>query len=206
MRVAWLLSSFLVVALTPAWAAAQRDGTPHFWPADASPGTRGPTPEELLGFRFGASRRSVERACHRAGHDSKSVRDGGLLCNGTAAPRDLPAQVHLRFCDGRLCEARASIHASDARVATYARALRSLRGAFGAPPQRRLRVDHQCLAELVSGRSDACLIAEGSGVRHWWEVGGTEIFLALEHRPDGRRFEVAYRTAERLRAMSRTSD
>jgi len=205
MRLAWLLCSFSL--LLASGALAQRDGTPHFWPAGAVPGgARGPTPRELLGFRFGDDRRTVERTCGRAGHDFKDVRDGGLLCNGAAAPADVPAQVHLRFCEGRLCEARASVHQAVARVGTYARALRSLRGAFGAPPQRRLRVDHRCLAELIAGRSDRCLAQEGSGVRHWWDVGGTEIFLALEHRPEGRRLEVTYRTAERLRAMSRTSD
>jgi hypothetical protein len=196
----------VLVALVSVAQAQGGDGTPHFWPADAAPGLGGPTPDELLGFRFGASRRSVERACGRAGHDWKAIRGGDLLCTGAAAPRDLPAQLVLRFCDGRLCEARASIAEPSTRVATYARALRSLRAAFGRPPQRRLRVDHQCLGLLVAGRSDRCLTAEGAGVRHWWEVGGTEIFLALEHRPEGRRFEVAYRTAERLTAISRTSD
>lgn len=182
------------------------DGTPHFWPAGAARGPSGPTPDELLGFRFGATRRSVERACARAGHDWKTLRGGGLLCTGALAPRDLPAQLVLRFCDDRLCEARASVAEAEARVSTYARALRSLRDAFGPPPQRRLRVDHQCLGLLVAGRSDQCLVDEGAGVRHWWEVGGTEIFLALERRAEGRRLEVAYRTAERLQAISRTSD
>lgn len=202
---AWLLSALVLLVATDAHADGG-DGTPHFWPADAAPGTSGPTPDELLGFRFGASRRSVENACRRAGHDLKTIRGGGILCAGAVTPRDLPAQLVLRFCEGRLCEARASVAEPGTRVATYARALRSLRTAFGRPPQRRLRVDHQCLGALVSGRSDQCLAVAGAGVRHWWEVGGTEIFLALERRREGRRLEVAYRTAERLLAISRTSD
>lgn len=205
MRRAWLLSSSLVIASAAA-GFAQRDGTPHFWPATSAGGQRGPTPTELLGFRFGDPRATVEGQCRRSGHEHKRVRDGGLLCTGAPSVRGLPAQVHLRFCEGRLCEARASIDDPRVRVGTYARALRSLRGAFGAPPQRRLRVDHRCLGELVAGRSDECLDRQGAGVRHWWEVGGTEIFLALERRPEGRRLQIAYRTAERLRAMSRTSD
>ena len=206
MRAAWLFAVSSV--LTLAWpVGAQRDGTPHFWPADAAPGgVQGPTPDQLLGFRFGSRRAAVERACRRAGHACKRVRDDEVLCDGAVSPSELPVQVHLRFCAGRLCEARASVHQARARVSTYARALRSLRSAFGAPPQRRLRVDHRCLAELVAGRSDRCLDREGAGVRHWWEVGGVEIFLALEHRPGGRQLEVTYRTAERLRAMSRASD
>ena len=186
-------------------AAQPTDGTPHFWPADAAPGTSGPTPEELAGFHFGDSPSAAERRCRRAGHRFEELGDGTARCGGAAAPRGLRASVFLVFCPDGLCEARATV-GDDSRVRTYAQALRSLRGAFGAPPQRRLRVDHRCLGELVSGRGDSCLDQVGAGVRHWWEVGGTEIFLSLEHREEGRVLEVAYRNRERMSALSRTSD
>ena len=124
---------------------------------------------------------------------------------GAAAPRELKARMTFVFCANRLCEMRAVVE-DDSRVATYANALRSLRAAFGGPPQRRLRVDHVCLGELVGGRGDRCLEDRGAGVRHWWEVGGTEIFLALERRAHGPALEIAYRDAARLAALSATSD
>ena len=196
----------LLLAFWGSVATAQAvEGTPHFWPAESAPATMGPTPDELAGFPFGASPAAVARRCRRAGHEYTRDADGLGHCDGAAAPRDLKARMTFVFCANRLCEMRAVVE-DDSRVATYANALRSLRAAFGAPPQRRLRVDHVCLGEMVGGRGDHCLEDRGAGVRHWWEVSGTEIFLALERRAHGPALEIAYRDAARLAALSATSD
>ena len=203
---ACLLSCIWLILGAASAAAQSADGTPHFVPPGATPDLTGPTPDQLMGFRFGASAGATARACRRAGHRYEPQADGSAICHGGVSPRELPAQVELVYCEGRLCEARATIRDAAARVGTYARALRALRSAFGAPPQRRLRVDHVCLGELVAGRSDRCLDAEGAGVRHWWEVSGTEIFLSLERGPKGPALIVSYRTPARLRAISLSSD
>ncbi|MBX3247368.1 MAG: hypothetical protein KF901_09310 [Myxococcales bacterium] len=193
-------------------AAAQRDGTPHLRPEGSAPpaGSELQAPTELAGFHFAWPVARARRACRTAGHRWEDVRGGEPLarCSGAARDPGFPAQVMLRFCEGRVCEVRAELAEDHGWGGAYVSALRGLRAAFGREHAGRFRgADAACVAALERAEDAPCFLRDGQA-RHYWSAGGGELELRLERavgeaRP---RLFVVFRGAARVREIDLASN
>ena len=215
---AWLIPIVATsIALAQPTANNAQGGTPHFWPADATPprGHDVVPPFELAGFRFGLSKEAARAACHRARHRWTQHGDR-WHCDGVVRDISFPAEVHLRFCNGRLCEisARLNGRADPGRVdsglslwaQTHRRLLAALRGAFGAEVSGQVRAPEPCADSLRAGRSADCFTRAENRARHFWDASGFELELALQPASPTPELTVTFRGPRRVQELSATSD
>ena len=217
MNGARLVALVLVALLSPAGTQAQGAGTPHFHPDGEPPEVdRDGAPVELAGFRFGWRERRVRRACERAGHTY--TRDEDVAhCNGVLRELGFPAEVTLRFCEGRVCAVRAILDSKDTHDKVrfrewgmgYRVIVAALIEALGDELSTRMNAPNECWSALRQ-EADARCFARDARAYHYWEVGGFELSVRLarstRRHHDAPDLVVNFRSPERLEQLSRTSD